>query len=206
MWRATAMDDGGRKSASSSSAKAFATSARLTHIASAISAVSSVSATTGNYFFREHQANDHEDFGQMLLTTGSGVVASIMAGRAGWLSHPHRGLDTVWLIGTDGVAMVDAHRPRFNVFADEPAWASPPYNAADPMGFWSSTATYAPKSAWTPLVAMGSDVSYFLDCLEKGQASDVPCEIAAAATEVLLGAYRSAAMGESVSLPLARKS
>ncbi|MDP6060753.1 MAG: hypothetical protein QGH33_17740, partial [Pirellulaceae bacterium] len=46
------------------------------------------------------------------------------------------------------------------------------------------------------------DTSYFLDCVEKGRASEVPAELAAAATEVLLAAYRSAATGRPVQLPV----
>lgn len=168
--------------------------------------VTQVAASTGNYFFNEHQHNQQEDFGQMLLRTESGMDVSISAGRTGWQSHPGRGLDCTWLIGTQGVAVVDAHRPRLNVWADEEPWSTPPRHPEDPMGFWSSTAKYRAKRAWAvPTEGVRHDVVHFLDRIERGEASDVPAQIGAAATEVLLAAYKSAATGEEVKLPLPRK-
>jgi hypothetical protein len=66
--------------------------------------------------------------------------------------------------------------------------------------------TPRPKQAWivpSPLRA-NDDIKRFLDGIEAGRASDVPAALGAEATEVLLAAYRSAATGEVVSLPLPR--
>ena len=48
-------------------------------------------------------------------------------------------------------------------------------------------------------------VTAILDCVEAGRVSDVRAELGAAATEVLLAAYRSAASGEVVTLTLPRQ-
>ncbi len=77
--------------------------------------VRSVYAATGNYFFAEHQKNDMEDFGQMLLELESGVIATLAVGRTGWRSHPGSGLNRTYLIGSKGTAVVDAHRPRVEI-------------------------------------------------------------------------------------------
>jgi len=167
--------------------------------------VTSVAATTGNYFFAEHQHNGQEDFGQILMTTESGVVASISAGRTGWKTHASRGLDCTYLIGTKGIAVVDAHRPRFNVFGDEEPWHAPARHPEDPMGFWRSTAPPRAKNEWIlPADPQSTDQVHFLNRVERGEASDVPASIAGAATEVLLAAYKSAATGKIVKLPLPR--
>jgi predicted dehydrogenase len=166
-----------------------------------------VSATTGNYFFQEHQANDMEDFGQMLLELEDGVVATISAGRTGWRSHPSSGLHRVCLMGTEHSMALDAHRPRLVTWADVEAWAAPPPDPEDPMGMWATPKrpefTPRPKYEWT-LPATDDparDASYFFDCIEHGRQSDVSADLAADATEVLLAAYQSAASGDVVHLP-----
>ena len=126
----------------------------------------------------------------------------VPGGHTGWHSHPSRGLDCTYLIGTEGIAVLDAHRPRLNVWADEEPWATPPRHPDDPMGFWSSTATYRQKRAWLATAAGQHDVVHFLDSIEGGKPSAVPATMAAAATEVLLAAYQSAATGKDVQLPL----
>ncbi|MBW3595914.1 MAG: Gfo/Idh/MocA family oxidoreductase [Planctomycetes bacterium] len=168
-----------------------------------------VAATTGNYFFAEHQERDMEDFGQMLLELQSGAVATISAGRAGWRSHPSSGLNRTSLIGSNDAAVFDAHRPRVAVWADVPCWAPPERDPEDPMGMWAGPKapeyTAAPKQAWItpPAAGPAADAKHFLDCLEAGQASEVPAALGAAATEILLAGYRSASRnGEWVSLPL----
>jgi predicted dehydrogenase len=166
-----------------------------------------VVATTGNYFFAEHQANDMEDFGQVLLELDGGVVASVTSGRTGWKSHPSGGLDRIYLVGSEASAVVDSGRPRLESWDDGPAWTAPSRDPHDPMGMWAqpSGSPYRaePKQSWfTPVVpSWTTDVDYFLDCLEKGRASDVSAELSAAATEVLLAAYQSAATGCSVRFP-----
>jgi predicted dehydrogenase len=170
-----------------------------------------VCATTGNYFFDEHQQNDMEDFGQMLLELEGGLVATISAGRTGWRSHPAAGLNRTCLIGRQGAAAFDADRPRVEVWADVEPWTAPRRDPEDPMGMWATPRpepfTPRQKQAWIVPAALraNDDIRGFLDCIEAGRASDVPPALGAEATEVLLAAYRSAATGQVVTLPLPRE-
>jgi predicted dehydrogenase len=170
-----------------------------------------VCAATGNYFFQEHQANDMEDFGQMLLELDGGLVASISAGRAGWRSHPSYGLNRTCVIGSKSAARFDAHLPRVTVWADVEPWSAPRRDPADPMGMWAGpkeeTYVAAPKQSWItpPSEASARDAKYFLDCIEAGRSSDVPADLAACATEALLAAYRSTVTGNVIALPLPRE-
>src|SRR5262249_29042568 len=131
-----------------------------------------VRATTGNFFFREHQQNDMEDFGQMLLELEGGLVATISAGRTGWRSHPAAGLNRVCTIGRQGGAVFDADRPRIEVWTDEEPWTAPQRDPEDPMGMWATPRpqefTPRPKQAWmvpAPLWA-NDDIKRFVDCIE----------------------------------------
>ena len=94
------------------------------------------------------------------------------------------------------------------MYTDEEPWRAPNVNPADPMGFWSSKQDEVhvrPKKTWVPVTPAGSgDAGYFLDCLDANRDSDINAAEAALATEVLLAAYRSAAAGEVVTLPLPR--
>lgn len=167
-----------------------------------------VHGATGNFFFAEHQANNMEDFGQMLMELEGGVTASITAGRAGWRSHPSFGLHRVCLIGTKRSVTIDGHRPRVEVWADVKPWTAPPRDPGDPMGMWAAVAENSfqakPKQSW--VMPSGSDwnddANYFLDCIEQGKQSEMSVDIAAAATEALLAAYQSAATKNAVGLPL----
>jgi predicted dehydrogenase len=171
--------------------------------------VRSVSATTGNYFFSEHQQHDMEDFGQMLLELDGGLTATVTAGRTGWRSHPSTGLNRTYLIGTKATAAIDTHRPRVELWSDAEPWTAPPRNPDDPMGMWHTppTSRYAasPKHSWlAPAAPPIADATHFLDCLQHGRESEIPIDIAAQATEVLLAAYQSAATGSIIPLPLPR--
>lgn len=172
--------------------------------------VKRVHGTTGNYFFAEHQANDMEDFGQLLLEFDGGVTATISAGRAGWRSHPGMGLHRVCLIGTKASVTIDAHRPRVEVWSDVAPWTAPPRDPDDPMGMWAplpdSPYKAAPKNSWVLPTASywATDAKHFLDCIEHGKQSEVSVDVAAASTEILFAAYRSAATGAAVELPLLR--
>jgi predicted dehydrogenase len=172
--------------------------------------VKRVHGATGNFFFAEHQANDMEDFGQLLLEFDGGVTATISAGRTGWRSHPGMGLHRVCLVGTKGSVTVDAHRPRVEVWADVDSWTAPPRDPDDPMGMWTvmpdSPYKAAPKENWVlPTVSFwAADAKHFLDCVEQGRQSEVSADVAGAATEILFAAYRSAAIGAAVELPLPR--
>lgn len=172
--------------------------------------VKEVNASTGNYFFAEHQANNMEDFGQMLLEFDGGVTATISAGRAGWRSHPGFGMHRVCLIGTKASIKVDAHRPRVEVWADNDPWTPPSRDPDDPMGMWTplpdSPFKAAPKDAWQlpTSPSWATDAKHFLDCIEFGRQSEVSADVAAKASEILFAAYQSAALETAVDLPLRR--
>lgn len=159
-------------------------------------------AVTGNYFFAEHQTNQMEDFGLAVVEYGDGQFTTIMAGRCGWRSHPSHGINRTYLVGPRASAVVDAFRPRAEIYADAEPWAPPRRHPEDPMGFWSSTVEEAggrPKHAWQlPPESNPTDIRAFVDCLEQGRASDLPASSAATVQKVLLSAYRSAASGEAV--------
>jgi predicted dehydrogenase len=106
------------------------------------------------------------------------------------------------------VAVLDAHRPRLEVWSDEPPWLPPRRDPEDPMGFWRSTSTrlgVPPKRGWVlpegdpPALA---DARAFLDCLERGVSSEVDAVAGAAAVEALMACYESAATGLTVQIPL----
>jgi predicted dehydrogenase len=169
-----------------------------------------VRATTINAFFQEHQRNGMEDFGQMLLELEGGLVATISAGRTGWRSHPAAGLNRACLLGSRDVAVFDADRPRIEAWADVEPWTAPERDPDDPMGMWATPRpkqfTSRPKSSWIvpPALRANDEITRFLDCVETGRASDVTAALGAEATEILLAAYRSAATGQVVALPLPR--
>ena len=172
--------------------------------------VHAVYASTGNYFFAEHQRDGLEDFGQALLELEGGVMATISVGRVGWSSHPSFGINRTVLIGSKGVATVDPHRPRVEIWSDAEPWSAPARNPEDPMGMWTQPPGNPfiprPKEAWVrpPTVGPSSDASHFLDCIESGKESDIPVAVSAHVTEVLMAAYRSSATGKVVKLPLPR--
>lgn len=163
---------------------------------------------TGNYFFQEHQKHNVEDFGLIAATLANELPVTIAAGRFGWTSHPAGGVNRVILVGSERTAIVDANHPRLELSTDETPWVPPAINPADPMGFWKSTmeAVHArPKTSWVPVGSPPvNDASYFVDCLEAGRESPISAVEAAHTAEVLLAAYRSAARGEVVKLPLPR--
>jgi predicted dehydrogenase len=167
-----------------------------------------VLGVTGNYFFKEHQQHDVEDFGLLACTLEDGTPVTVAAGRFGWTTHPAGGVNRLVLVGSERTAVVDANRPRLEVSTYETPWVPPNVNPADPMGFWQSTQDEVhvrPKRTWVPFGPAGpSDAAYFLDCLDAGRDSEVNAAEAALTTEVLLAGYRSAATRQVVTLPLPR--
>jgi predicted dehydrogenase len=167
-----------------------------------------VFGVAANYFFQEHQRHNVEDFGLLACTLEGGLPVTITAGRYGWTSHAAGGINRLLLVGGERTVVVDANRPRLEVWTDAPPWVPPRIHPADPMSFWTSTqeeVQVRPKQTWLPIVpARRSDASYFLDCLDAGRDSEMSVAEAALATEVLLAGYRSAATGEVVALSLPR--
>jgi predicted dehydrogenase len=172
--------------------------------------VRTVFGVTANYFFAEHVQNDVEDFGVLALGLDGGITATVACGRIGWTIHPAGGPNRLHSIGTEGSLTVDAHKPRVEVYADEPPWTPPPVNPADPMSFWRSTQEEVetkPKESWVPLHGKEespNDASRFIDCIESGRESEMSAKDGAAVVEVLMAGYVSAASGDVVALPLPR--
>ncbi len=166
--------------------------------------VTKIACHTANYFFEEHQRNDMEDFAVALLELQGGLLASLFVGRAGWRSHPAGGLNRNYLVGAKGALCLDTHRPHAEVWSNDPAWEPPRRHPEDPMGFWSSStqqAGGAPRQDWVlPPAAATDDVTFFLDCLQRGQPSDVSAEVGADVTRTLMAAYQSAASQSVVCL------
>src|SRR5262245_45285714 len=167
-----------------------------------------VLGVTANYFFQEHQKHNVEDFGLVSCTLDDGLPVTIAAGRYGWMTHPAAGVNRLVLVGSRGTFVIDANRPRLEVYTDETPWQPPNPHAQDPMAFWSSTQDEVhtrPKRTWIPAgAAAQSDAAYFLDRLDAQRDSEINAAEAALATEVLLAAYRSAATRAVVTLPLPR--
>ena len=166
-----------------------------------------VYATTANYFFEEHHRHNIEDFGALSVTLEGDLTATIIASRIGWQAHRAYGPNFTRLFGSKGSVLIDAHAPRWETVSDSASWSPPPRDPLDPMGFWSSTMGRAggpPKADWyTPATLPAkSDQSLFLECLEQEKEAEVTAADAAKASEVMLAAYKSAATGEVVQLPL----
>jgi predicted dehydrogenase len=163
-----------------------------------------VYAATANYFFAEHQRNDMEDYGLVLMELEGGRIATLACGRTGWRSHPMGGLNRACVFGSEGAVSIDGYRPRLEVWADELPWLPPRRHPHDPMGFWKSTfeeLEAPPKQGWlTPPGTVPGDVAYFLDCVQQGRGSDVSADLAADVVDVLMACYESAATGRFVKL------
>jgi predicted dehydrogenase len=172
--------------------------------------IESVYAHTGNYFFAEHFGAGVEDFGAMAMRLEGGVTATVIAGRFGWMSHPQSGPQKVVVVGSERTLTFDAFRPRIELYNNEPDFVQPAVDPYDPMGMWgASHEAYSPmpKRRWVAMPGpntMALDVAAFIDCIEEGQEPAVSTRVAASLTEVILGAYVSAARGEEVRLPLPR--
>jgi predicted dehydrogenase len=162
---------------------------------------------TGNYFFQEHQKHNVEDFGLLSCTLEDGLPVTIASGRFGWTAHPAAGVNRAVLVGSERTIVVDANRPRLEIYTDEAPWTPPNPHPQDPMAFWSSTQEEVhtrPKTTWLATTPAQSDAGYFLDRLDAGRDSEINVVEAALATEVLLAGYRSASNREVVKLPLPR--
>ncbi|MBP39434.1 MAG: hypothetical protein CL726_09055 [Chloroflexi bacterium] len=162
-----------------------------------------VSAVTGNYFFEQHERNDTEDFGAVMMRLGDGVVATAVSGRIGWNSHPAGGPHRITIVGELGTERFDAWEPRIEIFSTTPPPVLPEPHPQDPMGMWRSTSqavgiprkpTYVPladETSWYP-----DDVTVFLDCIQQGTAPVMSAAQALGPSKVISAAYRSAASGK----------
>ena len=169
--------------------------------------VKTVFGTTANFFFEEHISCGIEDFGALMMTLEDGVVATIIGGRAGWMSHPKGGVQRLHLIGTRGTLAFDGAQPRLEVFADEEPFQQTPPHPMDPMGMWSSTQTESgmiPKRQWVAVdqasEGQGPDMRGFVDCIEAGRESEMNAAVAAQSVAVIRAGYESAASGQTVEL------
>ncbi len=169
--------------------------------------VKTVFGTTANYFFQEHISCDIEDFGALMMTLEEGVVATIIGGRAGWMSHPKGGVQRLHLIGTRGTLAFDGAQPRLEVFADEEPFRQTPPHPMDPMGMWASTQTESgmvPKRQWVAVNAaseqQGPDMRAFVDCIEAGRESEMNAAFAAQSVAIIRAGYESAASGKIIEI------
>lgn len=161
---------------------------------------------TGNYFFKEHQNCDVEDFGAMVLSLEEGVTATIAAGRYGWQSHAQGGIRKVHLVGTDAALTFDASANRLEVFAAEQSFIPPEPHPLDPMGMWSSTQAEIGRSVKNQWIDVDSsddgqrEFRAFIDCIDKGEESEMNAEFAAHSVEIICAGYKSAASGKLIKL------
>lgn len=168
----------------------------------------SVAGITGNYFFKEHQARDVEDFGALVLTLENGTVATATGGRIGWTSYPLGGLSRIVLMGSEGMYEFSDSQPRLEVYDTSEGFSLPKAHPADPMGFWRSTQQemgLSPMRRWVPLRSSLSqqevDVRSFLDCLDRDVEPEMNARSTVHQVEVVLAGYASAARGKPVELP-----
>ena len=169
--------------------------------------VKTVFGTTANYFFKEHIACGIEDFGALMMTLEDGIIATIVGGRTGWLSHPKGGVQRLHLVGTRGALIFDGSQPRLEVFADEVPFQPPPPHPLDPMGMWTSTQAEAdipPKRLWVS-VGEGSehqspDIKAFVDCIEAGRETEMNTAFAAQSVAVIRAGYESAASEKVINI------
>lgn len=167
--------------------------------------VKTVYGVTGNYFFEEHAALNIEDFGSLVLTLESGLVASITSGRIGAKSHPRSGQQRITMITSSGIATFNESDPRIEVYNDDPPFETPTVHPFDPMSMWSSTSRDTqprPKNNWAPLhvTPEQSDIQAFIDCLDTGSTPLVTARDAVHHIEVIMAGYESASRGEPVNL------
>ncbi len=162
-----------------------------------------VRAMTGNYFTRQNQARDMEDFGMLALTMQGGITATIATGRTGWQSHPGGGYNRTRLVGSRDSLLIDGAATRGEVMSDRQKWWSvPPENPDDPMAFWaSSDQRKAGGAEWfLPVPPVPSDQAVFVDCLEGKRQPACTVADGVAVLEALFAGYRSAASGSVVTV------
>ena len=166
--------------------------------------VERVYARTSNFFFREHQEDDIEDFAVVTVDFDGGLVGTLSGGRIGFLSHPLGGPLRVSLIGSRGTRIVDAAEPRLEISCDAKPWRPGQPHPQDPMAFWQSSTREAGevhKFGWRGVGSSGgSDASFFVDCIEADRESDMSAREGADILKVLMAAYESAASGKVVSV------
>src|SRR5207244_4630871 len=85
----------------------------------------SVYGVMANYFFREHQQADVEDFGLLACTLDDGTPVTIAAGRCGWTSHPAGCVNQLLVVGSELSVLIDANAPRLEPWTDDQAWMPP---------------------------------------------------------------------------------
>ena len=92
--------------------------------------------------------------------------------------------------------------PRIEVYNTDPYFIAPEENSSDPMGMFGGGAPKHDKNRWVSLVDefSFSDVSKFIDCIEKDIKPSIGIEEAKHYSKVILGAYNSAESGNWVAI------
>jgi predicted dehydrogenase len=161
-----------------------------------------VLALTGNYFFSHHVKCGVEDFGALMFQFDNGVTGSVVAGRYGSMSHPDGGRRRITIIGSKGAETFDPMSPRIEVYNTDPYFIAPEENPSDPMGMFGGGVPKHDKNRWVSLVDefSFSDVSKFIDCIEKDIKPSIGIEEAKHYSKVILGAYNSAESGNWIAI------
>ena len=156
--------------------------------------IKKVLALTGNYFFSHHVKTGVEDFGALMFQFDNGLTGSVTAGRYGWMSHPDGGRRRLTVIGSKGSEIFDPMNPRIEIYNTDPYFIAPEENPSDPMGMFGGGAPKYSKNRWVSLVDefRFSDVSKFIDCIEKNIRPSIGIKEAKHYSKVILAAYKSA--------------
>ena len=169
-------------------------------------AVKTVSGVTANYFFKEHNECDIEDFGVLMMSMEDDITATITGGRMGWMSHPKGGIQRLYLVGTQKTMVFDPYQSRLQISADEPPFQPPPPHPQDPMGMWKHTQEefeLLPKNSWIPTGSeswQDREFSTFIDAVESGGNGEMHAALAAQSIAVINAGYQSAASGKTISI------
>ena len=159
----------------------------------------------GAFFFPEHAARQAEDFATLTLVDLEGRTATLGSGRVGVASHAAGGPARAWIVGTRATALVDAKRPAVvHHLRDDLAGADYHPAPGDPMQW-----TGGPPAQTTPLggdvAGLARGLEDLVGALDEGRPPRYTVRHARANMEILLAGYRAVALGEPVSLPLARE-
>ena len=174
-------------------------------IQSCLGPIVSVCGHADAYFFPEHAAHGAEDFGTLTMTDADGRVASLCGGRIGVATHPHGGPSRAYLIGTAGSAIVDGKRPLLDLFLRAEITSADYRPAAtDPMQWASGPPPLGTSLAPDP-VGLWTGLEDLIAAIHEDRPPSYSVRQARDLMEILLAGYGSICRGETVRLPLPRK-